>query len=87
MSLFNGIPVVENRNMPAPWTWEQVRFPRTKKRRIRKKWSKRQANWGQVPRAPEFYRVAATEFFGEQIMGHPDAIAMLRAAADSGGSR
>lgn len=35
----------------CPWMTvrEQVRFPRSKKRRIRKKWAKQQRNYGQVP--------------------------------------
>lgn len=37
-------------------TWEQVRFPRSKKRRIRKKWKNNQANWGRVPHY-KVYRV------------------------------
>jgi len=28
--------------------WRQVRFPKSKKRRIRKKWAKRRKNWGLV---------------------------------------
>lgn len=41
-----GMPVVL-----CPWmtTRGQVRFPRSKKRRIRKKWAKQQRNYASVP--------------------------------------
>ena len=29
---------------------EQIRFPRSKRKRIRKKWSKNESNWGDVPK-------------------------------------
>ena len=32
----------------------QVRFPKSKKRRIRKKWTKRLTNWGEVPSPSAF---------------------------------
>lgn len=42
------IEVIENKNMQKT-QWKQVRFPKSKKKRIRKKWSKRPINWGFVP--------------------------------------
>jgi len=38
-------------------SWEQVRFPRSKKGRIRKKWSKDQRNFGPVRRLAYTYKV------------------------------
>ena len=37
----DGLPCAE---------WKQVRFPRSKKKRIRKKWRKDEGNWRLVPR-------------------------------------
>lgn len=41
-----GIPVVLN---PFLIEWKQYRFPRSKKKRIRAKWAKRQENYRMVP--------------------------------------
>lgn len=68
---FLGVPVVRNRSMPALQEWKQIRFPRSKRARIRKKWRKRQENWGFVAKPPVFYMTP----FG--ILGHPDVIDML----------
>ena len=38
-------------------SWEQVRFPRSKKRRIRKKFSKNQDNYGHVRRMVYLYKI------------------------------
>jgi hypothetical protein len=47
--------------------WKQVRFPRSKKRRIRKKWTKQRKNFGWVP-SPTIYRM------GNMIIAHPKTI-------------
>lgn len=46
---------------PPGWaqrtSWEQVRFPRSRKKRIRKKWAKDQRNYGPVVRLVRLYPV------------------------------
>ena len=49
----------------------QFRFPRTKKRRIRKKWAKRVENWKTVP-WDKVYRM------GDAIYAHPIMIEKLK---------
>lgn len=39
----------------GPDEWEQVRFPRSKKQRIRKKWRKDRRNWRQLPEPARCY--------------------------------
>lgn len=51
--------------------WQQVRFPRSKKRRMRKKWAKQRRNFGFAP-SPRIYRI------GDTIIGHPEVIAKIK---------
>jgi hypothetical protein len=55
----------------------QVRFPRTKKKRIRRKWAKQEKNYRSVP-WQKAYRVGGTLYM------HPQSAARLRRAVDSG---
>jgi hypothetical protein len=48
MNMLSGIPVIVDHNLPY-FKWVQVRFPRSKKVRIRKKWSKQNKNFGAKP--------------------------------------
>ena len=50
---FDGFKIVANPFL-ADTTWQQVRFPRSKNRRIRKKWSRQRRNFAavMVPRDP-----------------------------------
>jgi len=50
-----GIPV-EHCEYLETKDWKQVRFPRSRKRRMRKKWAKDRRNWGQVE-GPPFARM------------------------------
>ena len=51
---------------------EQFRFPRTKRKRIRKKWAKRTKNFRQFP-DPKMYLVK-----GIGYMGHPATVQKLK---------
>ena len=55
--------------------WRQVRFPKSKKKRIRRKWAKRAENWANVP---------MVILAGRHLVGHPDAIRILLDRARSG---
>jgi hypothetical protein len=44
LNLIAGIPIVANPHMPVTQK-RQVRFPRSKKKRIRNKWAKSQTNF------------------------------------------
>lgn len=48
MNTFTGIEVHQNSYMPKT-QYRQWRFPRSKKKRIQKKWSKQKANWRYDP--------------------------------------
>lgn len=47
--MFGGLGGMDVVVSPYCSTREQVKFPKTKKRRIRKKWAKRSENWVDVP--------------------------------------
>lgn len=51
--------------------WMQVRFPRSKRRRIRKKWCKDRRNWKRVPTG-DVYQLGGT------IYMHPDVLKRLK---------
>lgn len=57
MSTFAGIPIVVNPCLPETRR-EQFRFPRSKKKRIRKKWAKDQRNWREVDARGDIYLVS-----------------------------
>jgi hypothetical protein len=52
----------------------QIRFPRSKRRRIRRKWSRRQENLIIRPSSMLLYDHSA-----RTVVGHPAALVMLRA--------
>lgn len=56
---------------------KQVRFPISKKKRIRKKWTKNLKNWIVYP-DPNYYR------FGNQIFCHPSMAVILRQEFERG---
>ena len=68
-----GMPIVSN---PRMADWKQYRFPRTKKRRTRKKWAKRPQNyrWSPWDRAYEINGV---------LYMHPTMIHRLKVACDA----
>ena len=43
--IMHGIPVLVDDNLCTFNSFEQVRFPKSKKKRIRLKWSKQSKNW------------------------------------------
>ena len=64
-----GIQIIE-----APWMVDrrQVRFPRSKKKRIRRKWARDPRNWRMFPKT-EIYEIQ-----GGVVFMHPDVAAELR---------
>lgn len=67
-----GMVLYADSNMPPPWEYKQVRFPRSKKARMRKKWRKNRANWLLVDLPPQYFVVGST------CVAHPDSIRILR---------
>jgi hypothetical protein len=68
-SILPGIQIIE-----APWMTDrrQIRFPRSKKRRIQQKWAKDPRNWRSFPKS-EIYEIQ-----GGIVFMHPDIAAELR---------
>ena len=68
MSSISGYRIVESLYLVKPI---QVRFPRSKKKRMRKKWAKNPRNFTNKP---------SNEFLvsGDMIVGHPALVAELR---------
>ena len=64
-----GLRVVES---PLLMKRKQVRFCRSKKRRILKKWAKNPKNWREVPDMETIYRTPTT------LICHPALAAKLR---------
>jgi hypothetical protein len=67
MQSLSGIPIRESNLALTPP--KQFRFPRTKKKRIRKKWAGRPENFKQFP---TIYRM------GKELIAHPQIVAQLR---------
>ena len=71
-----GITVIES---PLAITSKQFRFPRSKKKRIKKKWAK---NRNHFRDEPAIYVISPHTFYGrserEQIIAHPKCVAMMR---------
>jgi hypothetical protein len=77
--LAGAIQIYTSAALVDPTKWIQVRFPRSKKRRIRKKWFWRSANWSHPPLDrfiliggvaychPEFARQVAAEHPGSFV--------------------
>lgn len=70
---FGGIRLYANQHLVER---RQVRFPRSKKRRIRKKWAKRASNWAVRP-DPSVYMV------GRDAFGHPAILAKIANIMDT----
>ena len=66
--LFCGLQVTTNPHMTERI---QTKFPRSKKRRIRKKWSKNQKNWTTRP-VDKVYQM------GNTLIMHPEIFERLR---------
>lgn len=61
---------------PCPFAeseWKQIRFPRSKKGRIRRKWSRQRKNFGMVPKMTAY-------MVGGVVYAHPDVIPKLKRA-------
>ena len=63
-----GLRLVSN---PQMCDHKQVRFPRSKKRRIRRKWAKNQKNWKDIPQS-NYY------ICNGSIIAHPEIIEQLK---------
>jgi hypothetical protein len=66
-----GIIIRENAQLVDKEKWVQVHFPKSKKKRIRKKWAWRDENWGHPP-------LDRGLFVGGVIYCHPKFAAQLR---------
>ena len=73
MNSLYGMKVVTNWTM-ADRTARQVRFPRSKKKRIRKKWSKERRNWSVI--ITPWTRALK---LGDTLFMHPEMLARLEA--------
>jgi len=62
---WGGVPVVRSKFLPCKQEWRQVRFPRSKKKRIRKKWAKNKRNFRMVDTEPVMMNVAGTFYVNE----------------------
>lgn len=63
----HGIQVHLNQHVEKQ-EWKQVRFPRSKRRRIRNKWSKRSENFGYVPGPPAYLMAGKYMFVGPVML-------------------
>ncbi len=77
-SFHGAAHIVENVNMVDR---RQVRFPRSKKKRIRRKWAKQLRNWRSVPQ-DVIYKVHGKGLYETWVM-HPAIAKQLREAADA----
>jgi len=68
--MFAGIRIVEDSNCGVMRS-KQVRFPRSKKSRMRRKWAKKPSNW-QNWLEPRAYDIGGT------IVAHPLLVAEIR---------
>jgi hypothetical protein len=73
----HGIPIIAQTVGFEKTMREQVHFPRSKKRRIRKKWAKRPANWKVTVTPLECYMQV-----GGVIYMHPVVLERLRRELD-----
>ena len=76
-----GVRVLESEHLVIR---EQVRFPRSKRKRIRKKWAKRPENWAERP-DPDIYRMADPITGRVQLVCHPETARRLREMIDAKG--
>ena len=63
IDLFNGMQVIVNEFMDKQ-SWEQIKFPRSKKKRIRKKWTRNRKNWGMRLVAGDSFVIGRTIYMG-----------------------
>jgi hypothetical protein len=65
-----GVPIAVSEYLPTT-RFEQFKFPRSKKSRIRKKWRKDMRNWRRVDCQNDFYLIDKSVFSGSFAMtGH-----------------
>lgn len=69
MNSINGFELIP---VPSMCDRVQVRVPRSKRRRIRRKWSKRTKNWKEIPHS-SIWRI------GQRIYAHPVVIDRIKA--------
>lgn len=75
MTLLSGIRIMES-EAAGRYEYRQLRYPRSKKKRIRRKWAKR---WSRrVLVEPLCYKMADPMFGGEVFVMHPVLAAELR---------
>jgi hypothetical protein len=73
--LLNGMPIHIDDLLGVKYERKQVRFPRSKKRRMQKKWSRQSKNFAVIKRqVPECYR------FGSMLVMNSSMFAKLKAA-------
>lgn len=70
-------PIVVTEQVPT--RWKQWRFPRSKQRRIRRKWAKSRRNWRSVEVYPNGY------MFGGTLVVSPGTFARIQALLYGGG--
>lgn len=61
--VLSGVELHVSASLPSD-RWVQVRFPRSKRKRIRKKWRKDERNWALRPLPPVCYRVDSWSMLG-----------------------
>lgn len=74
---FMGIDVVVSKHL-GEFKRVQVRFPRTKRKRIRKKWAKNHRNWVSVPAKPVFYKMKNPVTGRDQIVTNTLGLAAIQ---------
>ena len=67
--LYRGIPIYTDPHIPTTEK-QQVRHPRSKKRRIQKKWTKNPSNWATVP-CERIYLVPGSALSKPHVIMHP----------------
>jgi len=56
--IFDGVSIHVSAHLLCKKEWKQVRFPKTRRKRIRKKWAKnKRRNWASVDAEPVFMHV------------------------------
>lgn len=62
-----GVPIYVDENLPKT-KWAQVRFPRSKRKRIQKKWRKNPHNWDNVDCSMQVYIIDKRLFARPEVM-------------------
>lgn len=68
------MPVIINEHLV---NWKQIRFPKSKKKRIRKKWEKQRKNWLAIPEPDVFI-----DKVKQVVYAHPITAEKLRHQLD-----